>query len=452
MNIKSLLYAGSLLFAFVVFQTACKQPSPFGSELLEEEYADYDFTDTITVECSLVREDSIATSDKVAAAAHFLCGEINDPVFGKYRSDIYSLLLPEDLNPNFNTDSITFDSIVMYLNYAPAGIYGDTLQTQTLRVIRLAENMGNATTYYSNSTLQEGAELGRVEGFRPKPTKSDSLFEGNEGAFLRIRLDDAFGQELLALDSLSWVTDSAFYSKLRGLKIVCSSNGAQPGAMMAFNLNNNLLSRVALFYTEKGDTSQSRFDFYFRNVNKFTHFDHNYTGSEVAPYIGNTITGDRMYLHGMQGVKLKVSFPYVNKLDKIAVNKAQLVLTVADENTFLPPADQLLFTELVGDSVFNFTSDVLYTFGATGSGALKGFGGFPEKEFINGNVLFTRYRMTLSEKFQHMIDDDAAPDLNNRTVYINVYPRVRSAERTVVFGPKSSTFPAKLELKYTRVQ
>lgn len=446
-----LIFAGLLFSTFALLNTACKQPTPFGSELLENEYGDFEFTDTITVQCTLLREDSFVTSDKAAAAAHFLCGEVIDPIIGKYSADIYSLLQAESLNPRFEPDSTTMDSIVMYLNYAPAGVYGDTTQPQTLRVFRLTDKLRYDSTYYSYNTLTAGAEIGRIDNFLPQPHRKDSLYEGNKGAFLRVRLDDSFGQEFIDLDSLSWQTDSSFFQVLRGLKIVTSANGAAPGAMLAFNLNNNALSRVSLYYTVKGDTAQSRFDFYFRNVNKFTHFEHSYAGAEVAPFIGKAVD-DRMYVHGMQGLRLKVSFPYANGLDHIAVNKAQLVLTIADENQWLVPADQLVFTESVGDTTYNFTSDVLTAIGAAGTGSLSAFGGLPEKEFANGNVLINRYRMTLSEKFQHIVDDDAAPNIKNRTVYINVYPKTRSARRTVLFGPKSTTFPAKLELKYTRVQ
>ena len=59
MKMKLPMMAGLLLAVFAIFQTACKKPTPFGSELLEDEYADYDYTDTITVQCTLLREDSV---------------------------------------------------------------------------------------------------------------------------------------------------------------------------------------------------------------------------------------------------------------------------------------------------------------------------------------------------------------------------------------------------------
>ncbi|MEY3195421.1 MAG: hypothetical protein RIQ78_1518, partial [Bacteroidota bacterium] len=353
------------------------------------------------------------------------------------------------LNPQFDSTEQTLDSIVLYLNYAPNGVYGDTLQPQTLRVLRLNAPISNGSVYYSTASIPEGEELGQLSNFLPRPQKIDSLFEGTKGAFVRVRLNNSFGNELLNLDSLDWQSDSAFYQKLRGLKIVTSANSATPGAMLAFDLNDITTSRMALYYRVKDDTIQKRFDFYFRNSNKFTHFEHNYTGAEVADKIGLPVE-EKLYLQGMQGLRLKVTFPYANDFNQVAVNKAQLVLTVADDNNALTPADQLMFTEYVGDTTYNFTSDVLYALGSAGTGSLQAFGGYPEKEIVNG-ISVNRYRMTLSEKFQHIIDDDTTPDIKHRTVYINVYPRSRSARRSVLYGPKSSTFPAKLELKYTRV-
>lgn len=451
MNMKLPRLAGLLLAIFAISVLACKKPTPFGSELLENGYDNLVFTDTITVQCTLEREDSVATSDKTATSTYLLCGNINDPVFGKYGAQIYTLLQPNTLNPQFDTAQITYDSVVLYLAYEPSGFYGDTLLPQSLQVYRLAEDMPYDSTYYSVASFQTGEEIGHLDNFYPKPNRTDSLYDGNRGAFLRIPLSDDFGRALLNIDSLTWLSDSSFYHWIHGLKITSTPVG-DPGTLLAFNLNSTTFSRVSLYYTVKNDTAQSRFDFFFRNTNKFNHFDQgpDYANSEAGSHVNQVLT-DKMYTQGMQGYRIKVSFPYANLFDRIAVNKAQLVLTAADNNPLLRPAEQLILTEFQGDSTYVFTSDALYALGASQTGSLSGFGGFPEKEIVNGTVV-TRYRLALSDKFQQIVDDDASPDIKHRTVYINVYPRTRSAQRAVLYGPQSATFPAKLELKYTRVQ
>ncbi|MBK6995834.1 MAG: DUF4270 domain-containing protein [Lewinellaceae bacterium] len=441
---------GILLFSLAIW-AGCKKPNSLGIDLIDDE-SEYVFSDTVEVRCTIEREDSSLTSDRSSTAEYFLCGELNDPQFGKSTSNMYALMLGEALNPNFDTTTQAFDSIVLYLRYASAGFYGDTLTTQTLRVLRMDDGqyISNDKDYYSNQSFSAGEELGSLT-FSPRPNTQDSLFGSFRGPYLRVVLKPEFGQELFKLDSASYSVDSLFFKKLRGLKFVSSSGGTSPGIMMAFNLNESTLSRMRLYYHEKSDSTAETFDYFFKGANKFTSFEHDHSGSPAGQLIGQEYADEKLYVQGMHGVRVKIEFPQAHRLDNIAVNQAQLVLTVADETPNLPAADQLFFTQLRGDTIFDFTSDIYYSFGSNLTGGFLSFGGTPQKVVDNGTTV-TRYRLTLSEVFQHMVDDDNSTDTKNRTVYLGVFPRSRTAERVVLHGPKSLTFPAKLELKYTKVK
>ncbi|MCB0576219.1 MAG: DUF4270 family protein, partial [Saprospiraceae bacterium] len=294
-----------LLLASLALWAACTKPTPFGAELLDDELADYDFTDTITVLCTIEQEDSILTSDPNSTATSFLCGELDDPIFGKSRSDIFSLLQLDFLDPGFDTSAQVFDSIVLYLRYAPSNVYGDTMQAQNLRVFRLDSALIDDKEYYSNNTLPASTEIGRVDGFLPKPNTADSLIVTNTKApYLRVPLDDAFGKELFALDSAILSNDSAFYATIRGIKITTSA-GASPGAMLAFDLNNEAYSRIRLYYHIKDDTVGKAFDFNFSGANKFVHFEHDYSGSEAGQHVGQQ-SDDLIFLQASQGLRVKV--------------------------------------------------------------------------------------------------------------------------------------------------
>jgi hypothetical protein len=440
-----------ILVTALVLWAGCKEPGPLGAQLLGNEYEDFVFTDTITLRCTIEREDSSLTSDRNSTAEYFLCGELNDPKFGTSSSEIYALLLSETLNPNFNTATHAFDSIVLYINYASAGFYGDTMQPQTLRVLRVDESqeLNDNQNYYSNSSLPATEELGRLENFLPKPRSVDSLFEGIKGSFIRIALKPEFGQELFNLDSASYSVDSFFFKKLRGLKIVSSSGGGAPGAMLAFDLNNSSLSRMRLYYHQISDSTASNFDYFFEGANKFTAFQHQHGSSPAGLLIGQ-VAEEELFVQGMQGLRVKIEFPNAHRLNGIAVNRANLVLNIADENPFFSPPSQLALTQLRGDTAFDFTSDVYNSFGPNLTGGFISFGGSPKKVVENGASL-TQYKLSLSELFQHIVDDDASTDTKNRTVYLGVFPRSRTAARAVFYGPKSLSFPAKLELTYTKV-
>lgn len=429
---------------------SCSKPTPFGADLLDDEIADYQYSDSLTLQCTLVPEDSLVTSDVSSTADYLLCGQLFDPVFGKSQSDIYSQIRLATLGPNFKNGVV--DSIILFLRYDAPGFYGDTTQAQTLRVHRVSANdtLHWSKTYYSSNTLEIGEQLGELANFLPKPNTGLRLFDTvSKAPYIRIPLDNGFGQELLNLDSVTLASDTLFWKKVRGLRLSAESQG-NPGTIMAFDLNNSAFSRIRLYY--KRDTLVRTFDFTFLGSNKFTHFSHDYGGSTVEPYL-NKKADERIFVQGMGGLQLKVEIPYANLLDDIAINKAELELTaetLPGDNPLLRNASQLVFTESIGDTAVTLTSDVIYSLGPTLNSGFGAFGGFPEAEMDQG-VSVQRYRLTLTQRFQDMVDN-ASGSVKNQTVYLNVYPQSRSAMRAIFYGPRSPVFPAKLALKYTKVR
>ena len=449
------VFAGLVFLLLVGLWTACTRPTAFGADLLGNETADYDYTDTITVEFTLQREDSLITSDLSSTTSYFLCGESQDPIFGASKAEIFTQLQLGVLDPGFDTARHKLDSVVLYLHYKAEGVYGDTLQPHTLKVYRLDDRLGPSSTYYSSQSIAASTEIGRIDQFYPHPRTLDSLFSpSSKGAFLRVRLDDSFGDTLLRMDSASLVTDTAFYDRIRGLKIeVTPAAGATPGAILAFNLNDAVYSRVRMYYTQD-DTLKTHYDYFFEGCNKFVHFKHNYTGTKPGELLKKK-SDDLLYVQGMNGLRLKMVLPYLDKLKNVVVNDADLVLTAATDLSNdvailgQNPVSQMIFTYSVGDSSYFFTRDVNYSIGATGAGSFDVFGGFPVTTTQNG-VSTKQYKLALSDRLQKMIDD-TSNDINNRTLYISVYPQNRIAMRGIFYGPKSLKFPAKIALKYTRL-
>jgi hypothetical protein len=452
------------LFAFIAivslfFVANCTKPTSFGSELLNDELADYIYTDTLTIVCSTEVEDSVRTSDLNSTAGYFLCGEVKDPIFGTAKADIFTLFEMPLLNPifkNMDGTTATFDSIVMYLQLSPNGIYGDTMQDQSIRVSRL--NPDNQIrwdrNYYSNDKYAADEVLGEVTT-KIRPSKADSityLVDTTKSVLrgkgiIRIPLSEAFGRSIVehpAADSLIYSNDTLFWKNFRGLKI--STNTPNPRAMLAFNLNNNNLSRISLYYHLDG--KQRHFDFYL-GANKFVHFSKDYTGAEVATHIGKP-NDDLLFLQGMAGLKVKLDIPYAQKLGKVVVNKAELELTSAmlpaDNLAWYPPVGQLLLRDISKD----FISDVYYSAGSSLNQGFANFGGTPKKEIVNGQNI-QRYNLLLTQRLQQMIDQDAG-DLTGTTLTLNVQPQLFSPSRTVFYGQTNASFPMKLKVKFTKIQ
>lgn len=431
---------------------ACTKPTSFGGDLLDDQLADYEFTDTITMNCTLVREDNTLTTSDINTAPYLLCGEILDPVFGKVRADIYTLFAPTTFNPDFNKPNAVLDSAVLYLGYDVNGVYGDSSQIQTIRIFKLAEQIRNDSSYKMTRTLPTAEEVGSIS-YRPQPTKRDSLTSSTKGPFLRVPLTMAYGEELRLIDSITLTDDSLFLSKIKGLKIVTSAN-TDPGAILAFDMNDELFSRIRLYYKvlTPTDTTSKTFDFVFNGVRKFNHFEQDYAGTAINNNLNN-VNNEWLYLQPLGGVRVKVDFPYAHLLDNIAVNKAELRLITAalpSDNLKLTPANQMVVTQQPNDSTILFVRDVSYSLTPNLNGGFRNFGGDPVKKRLNGQDV-SEYRLTLTQFFQGLVDGDGT-DLKARSIYLNVYPSTRTAMRSILHGPASTTFPAKLELKYTKVK
>jgi Domain of unknown function (DUF4270) len=441
---------GAGLFAWVVFLGSCTQATTFGSELLEDQSAELTVTDTLTVRMTVEREDSILTSDRSSTTAYFLCGQIDDPFLGRSQAEIFTLFQPIQIA---DFSGARLDSAVMFLLYQGNATYGDTTKPQTLRVQRLTDRLNYKSDYYSNNNLQAGVEVGQTT-FTPRPRTPIQSFNDTASAakapYLRIPLSRAYGQELLALDTNILRADTLVWERLTGLKITTQAASGN-GAMLAFNLNNAGVSagysRIRLYYTVS-DTVKRTFDFFFESSNKFNRFTHTRTGSPAQAAIGK-VNPPRLYLQGMAGLKVKIEVPYANRLGNVAINKAELVLDASPltgDDPFFRPVDQLVMTEINDlDGNLIFVDDVVNSVGPNLTGTFDLFGGYP-RVVQEGNTTLQRYRFTLTDRFQALLRKPNVP------IYINVYPQRLSAQRIILNGLSSTTFPAKLTVKYTQIK
>lgn len=453
----------ALLIAALATWVSCTRSTPFGADLLDDQVADYAYTDTMTLKCSLQYEEDIITGNVTGST--MLCGEVTDPQFGKTKVDLYTGMTFNKTDLNLNGARV--DSVVLFLKYKASAVYGDTTQIQTLKVFQLADSVQYGKEYFSTEKLAAGAELGSLRFF-PKPNKKDSIAPTLKAALVRVKLDRNFGETLkdISLDSLSRVKESLFAQKIKGLKITTAPDGgATPGAMLAFDLSDKAYSFVRLYYMK--DTSRLTADYIFsgniRTLGKFANIEHDYSNAPFKDKIGAP-ADELFYVQGGRGLQIKVELPYAAKLDNIVVNKAELVLTAKDPvNPLLPLPSQLFLTEPLNGRVL-ISSDSLTIKGLLSNlwriptvdvtrstdANYSIFGGQPAKETVNG-VSVSRYRLNLSERLQTVIDDTSG-DPSKHVFFVNVFPQRTSVAGAVLYGPKSASFPAKLELKYTRIR
>ncbi|MEM1320919.1 MAG: DUF4270 family protein [Bacteroidota bacterium] len=429
----------SALAVVLFIASACNRPTPVGADLLDQDKADVFFTDTLSLITRSVSVDSVQTysSDISRQSTIYLCGDLQDPIFGKAQSTIYSQFRFNSTPPNF--ENATLDSIVLLLQYDTTGFYGDTMNAQSVEIYRISETMDSSDTYFSNRTFAVDAQaLGGAYNFQPKPT---SLVELDRGAdtlilnpHLRIRLDDAFGTELL--DTTLYETEATFLETFHGLQVRAIT---PTETMMGFRLTGSL-SRLQVFYTVDTTATSYIFPITDRSV-KFTNFEHDYTGTDIPAFVNDNSQGDSLlFVQGMAGSNIEIEVPNAQSFGDIIVNQAELELTVAElpgDNTsnFTPPI-RLILAEENDDNELLLIRDVTLS--------LAAFNGLSEEVDDGEGSTIRKYRLNLSSHFQNLVDGDT-----DKPLTLLIFGKQEVPTRTVLFGPGHSKYPAKLNFAYT---
>ena len=227
--VKFLLPVFSITLLF-----SCSEPDAVGIELLGDDQPGVFFTDTLTIEASTIREDSLRSDEFVAAFN--LAGSYFDPVFGITRASFYS----EIRLPNNNT-SFTFgsdpvlDSVVLTMAYAD--YYGDTLTPLTMEVLQNTEKISIDSTYYTNDTVSTGRILFPAQEVNIRPKDSVLVDGAKRAPHLRLRLDDVFGTDFMNAPAGSFANNQSFIDYFNGIHVRSAEvNVSGKGAVASFNL------------------------------------------------------------------------------------------------------------------------------------------------------------------------------------------------------------------------
>lgn len=186
-----------------------------GQSVIAPSELNIQLVDTVSVYTSTVSVavDSAATS----ADTTLLVGHWTDAQTGTINASSFA-------TPTYTSNSladltdVVFDSLTLEMPYTYT--YGDTNQLVTLRTYRLQTALEASRTYYNTSSVRYQstpfAQKTFYPRFRTRGTRSDGL--------VRIRLDDALGQQLLAqIRSRTIIDNATFNTFLTGLAFTSES-------------------------------------------------------------------------------------------------------------------------------------------------------------------------------------------------------------------------------------
>lgn len=333
-----------------LFLASCDTPKEIGDDLFSVEVG-LNYSDTLSVKSSTVLIDSIYTG----SPSTIWVGSFNHPVLGLAESAVYTQV--SNIDTLFAKATSVYDSLTLRLAYS--GYQGDTTKLQTLSVYRLLDSLNRGTDYFANSSLRSDPTiLGRYT-FKPRPIRSKTI-NGDSILYdtLRFRMSDTFGKELL-----SKYADVTVAAGSRGFRdyfpgVLFKSSTATSGAMIGFNPG---YSRMTLHFHNPGDTLKYHMDYYFSLSNslfpellaRFNQIKSTKTGALSAlqnpgNIVSSTQTSGLTYIQAGTGVATKIEFPYLLNLKgnrNVAVNKAELVITTADNIDLQHTIGQLSIVE-----------------------------------------------------------------------------------------------------------
>lgn len=404
-----------------------KEPDFIGLDLLPEgDRLNMSYIDTLDIEAYTIREDSLRTD----GLAVNLIGYINDPTFGQVNASFYTQYRLASFGNKFIPTSVA-DSMVLYLVYA--GLYGDSLSTQHLKVYELNEKLEADKAYYSgNSKTIAPSPIGEVT-FVPSFVP-DTV---TKTARLRISLSNEFMLKFLAATDSTYTSNTKFLEVFKGLYLEADPSATTgTGSVVSFNLL-HAESKLQLFF--HNDTVKSQINFVINSdAIRFNHYEHDYSaaaGMLVDQLQGNTLAGEeRLYIQAMAGTKVNLRIPYIQNIpgkEKMAINEALLVLTNADPlSAFLPPPQ--LAIRLYND---------------TGSYVI-----LPE-ESINAFYFGGQYRKDGEYHFRitkYVQDRMMHPEKPDYGMVLLAAGSALIGNRVVLYGPGSETSALKLKIYYSQ--
>jgi hypothetical protein len=483
MRLQPTLILSFLLLTSLLYN-ACTDPTLAGADLLDEDIAEVDFTDTFSLATVTLPDEAVQTFSpfSIDQLSTYLFGDMVDPVFGRASSAINvqfypyvgngSTQNPDALNPIAFEDYIAIDSVVLLLPYSTSGFYGNlTDQTFEMSISELDQVINVDDDYFSDFPVPTKAGILTTHSFMPSATDTLTFFdyrEDNSGeisidtisyAHLRVPIPTAFGDSLLQAyytDSTVYESRLGFLTRFPGLRLEPT---LETEGMVRFFLSSSSTapartSGLHVYYRDSSDQAR-RYLFNFNpNQNiRFPTFEHDYSGTVVEEYLDGGAENDSLiFLQGMAGTSGQLRLPDLSELGDVVINKAELTMYVADledgDTTYAVPR-QLVLAYENEDGESEFVSDLIVA--DLNADVPVDFGGVPEEDEDTG---LTRYQFNISTHLQRVIEGTLPRELSIYPIETNDIVEVKkaeTAERVVLYGATHPTYAPVLRLTFTRL-
>ena len=455
-NLTKLCYA--ICAVVMLFHlNACKDPSVTDrGNTLNFQTFNLFHIDTCSVVFNTVADRQVISS----GVTQGILGSANDIFFGKSYAGIYAQCLLLANPPSFT--GCVLDSVVLVMPYTSStGKYGKCDKPTDILVYQVSQDMIPGNTYYTGDAFSVyNQPIGQRLNFIPDLKDSVYMIDASQtpvpyygqNPMMRIRLSNAFGNQLLNASDTNYLASSTFLEYFKGIYVTTNPNKVGDG-FTYLNLGN---SAINLYYHHAAyspiDTAM--FPFQISNYGvTVNHFDHYYGNTLVQGALSNpNPAGDKVaYVQSGGGVRVKMTLPSLKNLPpNIGVTKAELIVPIPDtllsDPSFPPPSaisllrvDDTLSVDALNDNQY---TNVVGTAGV----------GFLTTRQDNNGQSYLCYVFNVTLYVQRVLNGYYS---NNNGYYIS-FSSASSASRVILLNDKTDLRKlskySQLKITYTKLQ
>ncbi|WP_461449154.1 DUF4270 domain-containing protein [Mucilaginibacter sp.] len=465
----------TLLISLFILNS-CKNQDTTGLTLGTKGTLSGSVTDTATVFTNTVLDDSVSTTSITKCPL----GYINDPIFGTSSSNLVTdLNLPGSTAYTLPVGTVFIDSARLVLSYAD-GFYGDSLANYTINVYQLSQRPATGNNYFSNAkwSYNTGNVIGTTT-FQPRPLDSIKIYRIIQGApdtlykvppQIRIPINPTFiSQYLFNAGSTAVSSNNIFKNNIKGLFITLDpTKTTGVGGTMMIKAPGD--STLAVYIRASNGSVIDTSVVYLDVTQHASQVKHSFSQQVQTALNNKTTSANQVYLEGLSATRVKVSFPYLQKLfttvggsGSVVINRAELVVSpVAGSNipAYLVPLPKLTMYRY---DIAHSRIDVEDAYDLANATSVAEFGGYYQLATPHSPAA---YHFLVTNYLQDLISNQTidygtyiAPVDTTNTTSVDIGPTISVGARTTAVGgyinsagAANSPYAMKLNVIYTKTK
>ena len=385
------IYFSALLVSFFLF--SCTDPNTIGLEVQPASdkiiLGNNNLNDFDVLTQS---EDSIRTDKAIT----LILGEINDPVFGSNIGAFRTQILLTENNTDLGENPIV-DSVI--LSYSYSGYYGELEEFSGLDLTQIQTDLHKDTVYYSNSYDLSVGSIDNIESF--------NLSDDSENPFIKIKLRNEFGQQIINLGSDILQDNESFLQEFKGLSILAQAENT----MLYLNPNGTNSFLKIYYHNDSSDGDTLSLDFELGgDVARMNLFNQKNEYDLIQDQ-------SNAYIQSMSGYKIKLSINNVDSIKSVledkVINRVSVVFKLKDGyQTEYSAHEKLVLVRINQDGDNVFLSD--FTIGGD--------------VYFGGNLENERYEFNITRYFFQLLNNESYTN----DLYLLPAGAVVNSNRTII--------------------